>query len=156
MGYTAAVGTMCIDEIAGLSERTEARFTGVRTDLGKVETELETTRNWSREVQTEVDGLEHLTQQLLASRTAMREEMDQMRRDMDGLLLLNQRMAEAILQLRAGQVHNQGNPIVIDDDSSEDEVAETPRIPEGALLVPIEDEECQGYGYLLTTNTGCP
>ena len=70
----------------------------------------------------------------------MREEMDQMRRDMDGLLLLNQQMAEAILQLRAGQVHDRGNPIVIDDDSS-DEVAETPRIPEGALLVPIEDEE---------------
>ena len=67
--------------------------------------------------------------------------MERMRADMDGLLLLNQRMAEAILQLRAGQVHNQGNPIVIDDDSSEDEVAETPRIPEGALLVPIEDEE---------------
>ena len=42
MGYAAAVGTMCVDEIAGLSERTEARFTGVRTDLGKVETELET------------------------------------------------------------------------------------------------------------------
>ena len=26
-------------------------------------------------------------------------------------------------------------------DASTDEVAETPRIPEGALLVPIEDEE---------------
>ena len=65
---------------------------------------------------------------------------------MDGLLLINQRMVDAIIQLRVGQVHNQDNPIVIDDDlsSSEDMVAEAPEVPEQFRLVPIMDEEVVG------------
>ena len=42
MGYSASVGMMLMDKIAGHCERSERRFTEVRTDLGKVETELET------------------------------------------------------------------------------------------------------------------
>ena len=40
MGYTGAVGTMLMDEMAGICERAEGRFTGIRTDIGKLETEL--------------------------------------------------------------------------------------------------------------------
>ena len=40
MGYTGAVGTMLMDKIARVCERAEGRFTGIRTDLSKVETEL--------------------------------------------------------------------------------------------------------------------
>ena len=58
MGYTSAVGTMLIDEIAGTCERNETRFTSLRTDLGAVETEMATARNWSKDVQESVDGLE--------------------------------------------------------------------------------------------------
>ena len=61
---------------------------------------------------------------------------------MDGLLLINQRMVDAIVQLRAGQIHNWDNPIVIDDDSSSEEtVAEPPEVLEQFHFVPIEDEE---------------
>ena len=47
MGYSTSVGTMVMDELAGHCERSEKRFTEVRTDLGKVETELATARGWS-------------------------------------------------------------------------------------------------------------
>ena len=42
MGYSASVGTMLMDELASHCEKSEAWFTGVRTNLGKVETELAT------------------------------------------------------------------------------------------------------------------
>ena len=42
MGYSISVGTMLMDKLASHCEKSEARFTGVRTDLGKVETELAT------------------------------------------------------------------------------------------------------------------
>ena len=42
MGCFASVGTMIMDKLASHCERSEKRFTEVRTDLGKVETELET------------------------------------------------------------------------------------------------------------------
>ena len=37
MGYTSSVGMMLMDEWAGVCERNKERFTGVRTNLGKVE-----------------------------------------------------------------------------------------------------------------------
>ena len=37
MGYSAAIGTVLMDKLAGVCERNKERFTGVRTDLGKVE-----------------------------------------------------------------------------------------------------------------------
>ena len=66
---------------------------------------------------------------------------------MDRLLMVTQRMVDAIVQLRAGQVHNQNNLIVIDDDSSSEEtIAEAPEVPEQFHLVPIEDivEDSEG------------
>ena len=68
MGYTSAVGMMLMDEVAGVCERNEVRFTEVRTDLGKVETDLDNARRWSGDVQEWVDGQERILRQLLASR----------------------------------------------------------------------------------------
>ena len=42
MGYSASVEMMIMDKLASHCERSEKRFTKVRTDLGKVETKLVT------------------------------------------------------------------------------------------------------------------
>ena len=47
MGYSAAIGTVLMDEIAGVCKRSKERFTGVQTDLSKVEEELGKARDWS-------------------------------------------------------------------------------------------------------------
>ena len=115
MGYSAAIGTVLMDELAGVCERNEERFTGVRTNLGKVEEELGKARDWSTRVQEQVDALETNVQRLEASRRAMREEMRDLTNGMYLLVELNQRLMGDLCQLRASQVHSWGNPIVIDE-----------------------------------------
>ena len=143
MGYTTSVGMMLMDKITGHCERSKKRFTKVRTDLGKVETELAMAQGWSVGVNEKLEGMEQHIRMLISSQTTMGDTIDRMRAEMDGLLLINQRMFDAIIQLRAGQIHNWDNPIVIDDDlsSSEETVAEAPEVLEQFRLVPIEDEE---------------
>ena len=66
--------------------------------------------------------------------------MDEMMRNMNGLLELNQQMIQDILQLRMSQVHGQDNPIVVDDSSKEDVLDTAPvLVPELVIytLVPI-------------------
>ena len=58
MGYTSAVETMLMDEMAGICGRAEERFTGIRTDIGKLETELLKAQDWSARAQDLIDGLE--------------------------------------------------------------------------------------------------
>ena len=58
MGYTATVGTVLMDKLAGVCERNKERFTEVRTDLGKVEGEIIRACNWSSRVQDQVDRLD--------------------------------------------------------------------------------------------------
>ena len=58
MGYTGAVGMMLMDEMVGICGRAEERFTGIQTDIGKLETELLKARDWSARVQDQIDGLE--------------------------------------------------------------------------------------------------
>ena len=142
MGYSASMGTMLMDELASHCEKSEGGFTKVRTDLGKVETKLEIAHGWSVEVGDKVEALERHIWMLIASRTVMGDTMDQMRVEMDRLFLINQRMVDAIIQLRAGQVHNRDNLIVIDDNSSSDEgtIVEAPDVPEQFCLVLIKDE----------------
>ena len=115
MGYSAAIGTVLMDELAGVCERNEERFTGVHTDLGKVEEELGKARDWSTHVQEQVDALETNVRRLEASRRAMREEMRDLTQGMYLLVELNQRLMGDLRQLRASQVHGLDNPIVIDD-----------------------------------------
>ena len=40
MGYSGAIGMMLMDEMAGICGRAEGRFTGIWTDIGKLEMEL--------------------------------------------------------------------------------------------------------------------
>ena len=128
MGYTGAIGMMLMDEMAGICGRAEERFTGIRTDIGKLETKLLKARNWSARVQDQIDGLETHVRRLEASKRAMREDMDEMTRNMNGLLELNCQMTRDILQLRMSVVHNRDNPIELDD-SSEGDVVDTAPVP---------------------------
>ena len=128
MGYTSAIGTMLMDEMAGICGRAEERFTGIRTDISKLETELLKAWDWSARAQDQIDGLETHVHRLEASRRAMREDMDEMMRNMNGLLELNRQMIQDILQLRMSVVHNQGNPIELDT-SSEEDVVDTAPVP---------------------------
>ena len=89
MGYAGAVGTMLMDEMAGICGRVEERFTGIQTDIGKLEMELLKAQDWSAKVQDQIDGLETHVHWLEASKRAMREDMDEMTRNMNGLLELN-------------------------------------------------------------------
>ena len=142
MGYTGAVGTMLMDEMAGICGRAEERFTGIRMDIGKLETELLKARDWSTRAQDQINGLETHVRWLEASRRAMREDMDEMTRNMNGLLELNRQMIRDILQLRMSLVHNWDNPIELDD-SSEGDVVDTAPVPVPQLvvhtLVPISE-----------------
>ena len=142
MGYTGAVGTMLMDEMAGICGRAEERFTDIRTDIGKLETELLKARDWSARAQDQIDGLETHVRRLEASRRAMREDMDEMMRNMNGLLELNRQMIWDILQLRTSLVHGRDNPIVVDNSSDED-VVDTAPVPVPQLvvhtLVPISE-----------------
>ena len=122
MGYTGAIGTMLMDEMAGICGRTEERFTGIQTDIGKLEMELLKAWDWSARAQDQIDGLETHVHRLEASRKAMREDMDEMTRNMNGLLELNRQMISDILQLRMGLVHGQDNPIMVDNLSEGDVV----------------------------------
>ena len=58
MGYTGAIGTMLTDEMVGICGRAEERFTGIRTDIGKLETELLKACDWSARAQDQIDRLE--------------------------------------------------------------------------------------------------
>ena len=78
---------------------------------------------------------------LEVSRRAMREEMRDLTNGMYLLVELNQRLIGDLRQLRAGQVHGQGNPIVIDE--PEDDVLDLAPVhvppPVQHQLVPIDE-----------------
>ena len=115
MGYSAAIGTVLMDELAGVCERNKERFTGIRTDLSKVEEEIGRARDWSTRVQEQVDGLDMHVRRLEASRWVMREDIRDLTNGMYLLVELNQRLMGDLCQLRASQVHGRGNPIMIDE-----------------------------------------
>ena len=141
MGYSAAIGMVLMDELAGVCERNEERFTGVWTDPGKVEEELEKACDWSSQVQDQVTRLETNIRRLEASRRAMREEMRDLTSGMYLLVELNQRLMGDLCQLWVSQVHGWGNPIVIDE--PEDDVLDLALVhilpPVQHQLVPIDE-----------------
>ena len=92
MGYTSSVGMMLMDKLVGVCERNKERFTGVRTDLGKVEEEIEKACDCSSQVQDQVTALETNVWRLEASRRVMREEVADLMRGMYLLVELNQRL----------------------------------------------------------------
>ena len=142
IGYTSAVGTMLMDEMVGICGRAEGRFTGIWTDIGKLETELLKAWDWSARAQDQINGLETHVRQLEVSRRAMREDMDEMTRNMNGLLELNRQMIQDILQLRMSVVHGRDNPIELGN-LSDEEVVDTAPVPVPQLvvhtLVPISE-----------------
>ena len=107
-----------------------------------METELLKAHDWSAKAQDQIDGLEIHVCRLEGSKRAMREDMDEMMRNMNGLLELNRQMIQDILQLRMSQVHGWDNPIVVDD-LSEGDVLDTAPVPVPELvvhtLVPISE-----------------
>ena len=143
MGYAGAIGTMLMDEVASVCGRVEERFTSIQMDIGKLEMELLKAHDWSTRAQDQIDRLETLVHQLEGSQRLMRLEMDKMVNNMNGLLELNWQMILDILQLRMGQVYGQDNLIVIDTDSSEEDVLDTAPVPvPGPVehrLVPIKE-----------------
>ena len=121
MGYTASVGAMILDEMATVNEQAENRMDALNTALVVAEDKITAGQEWSerhvravREMEVDVGGL-------LASTAFLRGEHDRMRREMDGLLQLNIRMHEVIMELRAAVRHGRDNPIVIDDDEEQEE-----------------------------------
>ena len=142
MGYPAAIGMVLMDKLAGVCKRNKERFTGIQTNLGKVETEIGRAHDWSTQVQEEVDALGTNVRRLEASRRAMREEIRDLTNGMYLLVELNQRLMGDIHQLRASQVHGQGNPIMIDE--PEDDVLDLAPVrvpPRRESLESSEDEE---------------
>ena len=122
MGYTASVGAMILDEMAVVNEQAEGRLDALNTALVVAEDKITAGQEWSerhvavvREMEADIGGL-------LASTAFLRGEQDRMRREMDGLLQLNIRMHEVVMELRAAVRHGRDNPIVIDDDEEEQEI----------------------------------
>ena len=141
MGYTASMGAMILDEMAVVNEQSEGKLDALNMALVVVEDKITVGQEWSerhvmavREMEVDIGGL-------LASTAFLRGEHDRMRREMDGLLQLNIRMHEVIIELRAAVRHGRDNPIVIDDDEEEQEEGEvvdaapgTPVSPAGSLV----------------------
>ena len=86
MGYSGSVGVMLMDELAGVCERSEERFTEVRTDLGRVEQDVARGRRWSAEAQEEITSLENRVRGLEAEKALMRGGIVRMREEMDALI----------------------------------------------------------------------
>ena len=135
VGYAGAIGMMLMDEVAGICGRAEERFTSIRMDISKLEMELLKAQDWSARAQDQINRLEMHICRLEESQQMMRLEMDEMIGNMNGLLEPNQQMIQDILQLRMSQVHDRNNPIVIDDDSSAEDVLDTAPVP---VLGPVE------------------
>ena len=134
MGYTASVGAMILDEMATVNEQAENRMDALNTALVVAEDKITAGQEWSerhvravREMEVDVGGL-------LASTAFMRGEQDRMRREMDGLLQLNIRMHEVIMELRAAVRHGRDNPTMIDDNEEEQEEGE---VVDTALGTPV-------------------
>ena len=132
-----------MDEVARVCGWAKEQFTGIQTDIGKLEMELLKAHDWSTRAQDQINRLEMLVQQLEGSWRMMRLEMDEMIGNLNGLLELNRQMIQSIHQLRTSQVHNQDNLIVIDSNSSVEDVLDTtPVLVPGLVkhrLVPIEE-----------------
>ena len=86
MGYSGSVGVMLMDELVGVCERSEERFTKVRTNLGRVEQDVARGRRWSAEAQEEITSLENWVRGLEAEKALMRGDIMRMREEMDALI----------------------------------------------------------------------
>ena len=124
MGYTASVGAMILDEMAVVNKQSEGCLDALNTALVVAEDKITAGQEWSERHIRAVREMEVNVRGLLASTAFLRGEHNRMRREMDGLLQLNVKMHEVIMELRAAVRHGRDNPIVIDDDEEEQEEGE--------------------------------
>ena len=146
MGYSAAVGTLVMDELASTCERAEVRFTGVCTDLGIVENDTAIVQDRVRVLGDWMDGTDVELHQMRANRVAIQDEVDrlrvtihEMRRDMGVLVHVNQVMHTSLVDLQLSIRHGGNNPIVIDDEVGS--VMEAGLVPESKGVWEITREE---------------
>ena len=79
MGYSAAMGTLVMDELASTCERAEAQFTGVRTDLGIVENDTAIIQDWVRVMGDQLDGMDVELHQMRVNRVVIQDKVDHLR-----------------------------------------------------------------------------
>ena len=71
MGYSAAMGTIVMDELASSCERVKARFTRVRTDLSIVENDTAIVWDQVRVISEQMDSMDVEICQMRANRVAI-------------------------------------------------------------------------------------
>ena len=138
-----------MNELASTCERAEARFTGVRTDLGIVENDTAIIGDWVRTMGNRLDGIDVEFRWMRSNRVAIQDKVDwlrvmvhKMRWDIGTLVHVNQMMHASLVDLQLGHHHGWDNLIVIDDKvDSVVEVGPVPKVLVEGHLVPIEDVE---------------
>jgi len=143
MEYTGAVGTMVMDELAFVHERTETglgqAMTGIEREVTRVEDRVSEHETLIKEVQGDVTNL------IAGARTSANIE-DALRIEVTGLRHLVSQLLRRVTALEGRQEH----PIEVEDDSSEEEAEESSEdeapvpVPAPGMvyqLVPIEDLE---------------
>jgi len=143
MEYAGAVGTMVMDEVAYVHERTEAgmgtAMNGIEREVTRVEDRVSEHETLIEEVQGDVTNL------IAGARTSANIE-DALRIEVTGLRHLVSQLLHRVTALEGRQEH----PIEVEDDSDEEEAEESledealvPVLAPGMVyqLVPIEDLE---------------
>jgi len=138
MEYTGAVGTMVMDELAFVHERTETglgqAMTGIEREVTRVEDRVSEHETLIEEVQGDVSNL------IASARTSANIE-DALRIKVTGLRHLVSQLLRRVTALEGRQEH----PIEVEDDSDEEAEDEAPvPVPAPGMvyqLVPIEDLE---------------
>jgi len=141
MEYAGAVGTMVMDELAYVHERTEAgmgtAMNGIEREVTRVEDRVSEHETLIEEVQGDVSNL------IAGARTSANIE-DALRIEVTGLRHLVSQLLRRVTALEGRQEH----PIEVEDDSDEGEVEESSEeeapvpVPAPGMvyqLVPIED-----------------
>ena len=120
LGYAAAVGTIVMDELASVCRRAEARFTGVRTDLGIVENDTAILKDRVRLLMERLEGYDHEFRRMRLNQIAIQDRVERleatvhkMRRDIGTLVHVNQMMHALLVDLTLSHRHGRDNPIVI-------------------------------------------
>jgi len=141
MEYAGAVGTMVMDEIAYVHERTETgmgnAMNGIEREVTRVEDRVSEHETLIEEVQGDVTNL------IAGARTSANIE-DALRIEVTGLRHLVSQLLRRVTALEGRQEH----PIEVEDDSDEEEAEESSEdealVPVPGMvyqLVPIEDLE---------------
>jgi len=137
MEYTGAVGTMVMDKLAFVHERTETglgmAMTGIEREVMRVEDRVSEHETLIEEVQGDVGNL------IAGARMSANIE-DALRIEVTGLRHLVSQLLRRVTALEGLQEH----PIEVEDDSDEEEVEEGSEDEAPGMvyqLVPIEDLE---------------